>query len=133
VHHSTAASLESSSDQWIGNFLVHLVYPLKWIIFLFAFIFFCFHKEKNKNGRKELEETFFISHLRRLEFTVGISDSSVVTCEADKSIGVKIQRYHWHLIVSMSFILPWSDLNKLHMVSEEKQNIFIYFSNNETG
>jgi hypothetical protein len=64
-----------------------------------------------------LEETFFISHLRRFQFTVGISDSATVTFEADKSIGVKIQRYAWHLTVSMSFIFPCSDLNELYMVS----------------
>lgn len=79
-----------------------------------------------------MEETFFISHLRRLEFIVGISDSAVVTREADKSTGVKIRRYHWNLTVSMSFKFPWSDLNKLHIVSEQKQNVLIYFSNNET-
>jgi hypothetical protein len=50
VRQPTAASLESSSDQWIGNFLVHLVYPLKWVIFLLAFILLLPQRGKKEKG-----------------------------------------------------------------------------------
>jgi hypothetical protein len=57
--------------------------------FSHCFLSFASTKREKKEWRKDLEETFFISHVQRLQFIVGISDSPVVTCEADKSIGIK--------------------------------------------